>query len=345
MSVYEINPLCNPRWSELVERHERASVFQSTAWLEALRNAYGYKPVVISTSPRGSPLTNGLVFCCISSWLTGNRFVSLPFADHCSPLVDSSDELDEMLVSVRRRVDEDRWKYMEIRSSWCEASLNAYLSKSLTYYVHRLDLCSSAEQLFRSFHRDCVQRKIRRAVRERLRCEEGNSEALLEDFYRLLVMTRRRQFLPPQSLAWFRCLAASFGRGLKIRVAYKNELPVASILTLFHKRSMVYKYGCSDARFHSYGGMALLIWNAIQEAKDNGCEELDMGRSDIDNVGLIAFKEHWGARRAELSYWTYPHVPQARSVLWQRRLLRGVVAVSPDVALKAIGSFLYGHIA
>jgi lipid II:glycine glycyltransferase (peptidoglycan interpeptide bridge formation enzyme) len=342
--VQDINPLSDPRWSELVEKHPRASVFHSTHWLEALRNTYGYDPLVISTASRGSQLTNGLVFCRIKSRLTGNRLVSLPFSDHCDPLADSSDELDEMLLGVKRLIDDRQWKYAEIRPFRCEPSLDAKLSRSARYCVHRLDLRSSTEQLFRSFHRDCVQRKIRRATREKLRCEEGTSEVLLQHFYRLLVMTRRRQSLPPQPLAWFRSLIASFGSDLKIRVAYQSGLPIASILTLSHKRSLVYKYGCSDARFNRFGGMALLFWNAIQAAKNNGCEELDMGRSDTDNAGLIAFKEHWGARRAELSYWTYPYVPRARSIAWQRRLIRGVVAVSPTVALKAFGNLLYRHI-
>ncbi len=37
---------------------------------------------------------------------------------------------------------------------------------------------------------------------------------------------------------------------------------------------------------HRFDGMALLLWNAIQGAKDKGMHELDMGRSDCDNAGL-----------------------------------------------------------
>jgi hypothetical protein len=61
------------------------------------------------------------------------------------------------------------------------------------------------------------------------------------------VMTRRRHFLPPHPIEWFRGLIAAFGKDLKIRMASKDGVAVASILTLSHKKSMVYKYGCSDA--------------------------------------------------------------------------------------------------
>ena len=78
------------------------------------------------------------------------------------------------------------------------------IKKTLTYQFHRLDLRKSVEELFHGFHKDCVQRKIRRAEREELKYEDGNTEALLQKFYRLLVTTRRRQYLPPQPIAWFR---------------------------------------------------------------------------------------------------------------------------------------------
>ena len=72
---------------------------------------------------------------------------------------------------------------------------------------------------------------------------------------------------------------------------------MASILTISHKKTMVYKYGCSDAQFNRFGGMALLFWNTIQDAKDKGFDEFEMGRSDGSKPGLISFKEHWGRSR------------------------------------------------
>lgn len=343
-AAYEIDPLCDPRWTGLVHSHPQASVFHSTNWLRALRTVYGYDSVAITTCPPGSPLTNGLVFCRIKSWLTGRRFVSLPFSDHCEPLIDRSDDFDEMLLRMKRYVDEDGWKYIEIRPLSYEACGHTKLARSVTYCFHRLDLRGSIQDLFRSFHKDCVQRKIRRAEREKLQYEDGTSEDLLQKFYRLLVMTRRRQHLPPQPLDWFRGVITAFGNDLKIRVASKDGAAVASILTLSHKKSMIYKYGCSDAAFNNLGGTALLFWKTIQEAKEAGFETLDMGRSDTDNRGLIAFKEHWGAVGTPISYWTYPNRPARPSSGWEKSLAKQVVLAAPDLALETVGKLLYRHI-
>jgi len=343
-TTYEIDPLSDSRWESFVQNHPRGSVFHSTGWLRALRNVYGYRPVAITTCPPAAPLSNSIVFCEITSWLTGRRFVSLPFSDHCDPLSDNLDEVDALLSCARKWVHGKSQSYVEIRPRSWEPNAHCAFRPAVTYYFHRLDLRASMPELIRRFHKDCVQRKIRRAEREKLNYQEGISEELLQSFYKLLVMTRRRQYLPPQPLSWFRGLIAAFGHSLKIRVAYKNQLPVASILTLSHKRSVVYKYGCSDAGFNSLGGMALLFWKTIQEAKDQGFEELDLGRSDIDNLGLIAFKEHWGARGSPITYWTCPHAPSSLPSWWKKYLVPRLISSAPDLALKAIGNIAYKHV-
>jgi hypothetical protein len=344
-TVYEIDPLSDPRWPTLVENHPRSSVFHSTSWLRALQTVYGYEPVAVTTCPPGVGLTNGLVFCHIKSWLTGQRFVSLPFSDHCEPLVDGPGELDAMLLHMQRDLEERKSQYIEIRPLSQRLGGDVGFKKTLTYQFHRLDLRRSAQELFHGFHKDCIQRKIRRAEREELKYEDGNTEALLQKFYRLLVTTRRRQYLPPQPLAWFRGLIATFGDDLKIRVASKGDLPVAGILTLSDRRCVVYKYGGSIASLNKLGGMALLFWKTIQGAKDKALEELDMGRSGADNLGLIAFKEHWGATGTPLTYWRYPPPgPYVPRPAWQKSLARRVVRATPDLALEAVGTLLYRHI-
>src|SRR5262249_27737023 len=149
--------------------------------------------------------------------------------------------------------------------------------------------------LFRRLHPSCVQRKIRRAEREQLTYEAGESNELLKQFYSLLLLTRRRHGLPPHPFAWFCNLRDCLGDAFKIHVASKNHLPIASILTLRHKDTLVYKYGCSDARFHAMGAMPLLFWQAIEGGKALGLGKFDLGRSDVDDQGLITFKNHLGA--------------------------------------------------
>src|SRR5262245_55854362 len=93
--VYALDPLSDARWTDLVERHPLASVFHSRGWLAALKRAYGYDPIALTTTERG-PLENGLALCRIRTLMSG-RLVSLPFSDHCDLLMDRPDDLSAML--------------------------------------------------------------------------------------------------------------------------------------------------------------------------------------------------------------------------------------------------------
>ena len=132
---------------------------------------------------------------------------------------------------------------------------------------------------------------------------------------------------------------------MTIHVASKDGVPIASILTLSFKKTMVYKYGGSDAAHHPLGGMPFLFWRAIQEAQAQGLEELDLGRSDLDQPGLVAFKDHLGAARSTLTYYTCPHSRHAAAHDGPfARAARRVVAHLPDAALDLTGRLLYRHL-
>ncbi len=152
MSVYQIDPVQDPRWLEFLARHPRAAVFDCPEWLEALRRTYGYDPFVLTTSPPGAELTNGLPACRVKSWLTGRRFVSLPFSDHCEPLVDRFEELYEMQSFLTQEVRRGKWKYVEIRPCNSAARADEHpngFQATRAYYFHKLDLSPSLEELFR----------------------------------------------------------------------------------------------------------------------------------------------------------------------------------------------------
>jgi GNAT acetyltransferase-like protein len=116
-------------------------------------------------------------------------------------------------------------------------------------------------------------------------------------------------------------------------------------MTLDHGRKMVYKYGGSDVRFNNLGATPMLFWRAIQDAKDAGMEELDLGRSDLDNAGLITFKERWSAVPATLTIWRAPAVNASPSLEHLKvRLAKEMCTWLPDKVLTLAGRFLYPHI-
>lgn len=267
----------------------------------------------------------------------------MPFSDHCDPLVSTPEELADLKDYLVRWRDESKCSYIEIRPvrHW-EVEAIAPFVKASEFVSHRLKLDLPIGEIFQGFHKDSVQRKIRRAERERLDYEAGRSDALLQKFYGLLLKTRRRQLTLPQPLGWFRNLIDTLGDSLQIRVASRGDVTLASILTIRYKRSLVYKYGCSDSRYNNLGGTHLLFWKAIQEANAAGFQEFDLGRSDISASGLITFKDRWGATRQTLTYWSYPEAHRSFFAGFQP-LLKPLVKLMPDRLLQISGTLLYRH--
>ena len=349
-AVYQIQPLQDPRWAEFVDRHPRSSAFHTVAWLEALYRTYGYQPVAYTKSPPGITLEDGVVFCRVKSWITGRRLISLPFSDHCDPLVNDAADENMFISAVEQTLHGERLRYIEIRPTRPLACRTNLCRTTENYCFHQIDLRPDLTTLFGNCHKSSTQRKILRAEREDLIYETGRSETLLDVFWNMLLVTRRRHRNPPQPRVWFRNLIACFGDALQIRVAFKDKQPVASILTLRHKDTLVYKYGCSDIRFNNLGGTQLLFWRSIQEGKRDGLRVFDLGRSDCDDNGLITFKDRWGSARSTLTYGRFSPAPPSdvfgrNGAPWAARIARGVVPCLPDRLFCMIGSALYRHIA
>ena len=339
-----VKPLEDPRWITLSLEHPKASVFHSVEWLRALQKTYGHEPLAYTSTLPGAPLTNTVVFCRVTSWLTGQRLVSLPFSDHCEPLVEGVDQLNDLLAPALQELHDGKIKYIDIRPLSSVFSDGTEGAES--YFLHLLDLRPTLDELYKKLHGDSIRRKIQRAEREKLTLEVGSSEEILAEFYNLHVVTRQRQQLPPHPLKWFRNVLTCLGAGAQIRIARKDGSAIASIFTLAHRHKIVYKYGCSDAHAHNLGGMQFLFWHLIRHSKERGFVELDFGRSECANTGLVTFKDRWGTKRQLITYLRYPPRPliakQDPSMVM--KLGKKVFSHCPQGVLRLAGNLLYPHV-
>jgi hypothetical protein len=100
----------------------------------------------------------------------------------------------------------------------------------------------------------------------------------------------------------------------------------------------------------------MLFWKAIQQAKEEGREQFDLGRSDLDEPGLIAFKEHLGAVSSKLTYYRNPQPvmkpevsiadpsePSKVLTAMPSRWAREALVRLPDSLLAGVGEVLYRH--
>src|SRR5262249_49165081 len=150
-------------------------------------------------------------------------------------LASNSNDAKELSIALMERLEQIDAKYAEIRPIAQLPTSEHEFHKTQEFIVHSLNLVPTPDELFRSFHKDSVQRKIRRAEREGLGIKEGRSDELLESFYHLLLITRKRHGVPPPPRDWFRNLIGCFGDRLTIRVAYHETIAIAAVMTIMCK--------------------------------------------------------------------------------------------------------------
>lgn len=344
-----------------MDRHPQAGIFHTPAWLECLRAVYRYAPVVYTTTPPGRALEDGVVLCRVASRLTGRRLVSLPFSDHCQPLLGDPDRLAEICAALREERKAGRWSYVELRPAGIEiagagnrtASQPARLSApeashwgQRDAFLHVLDLAPDLDSLFKQCHNTAIRQAVRRAEREGVELRVGRDAAVLRPFLALMLMTRRKHKLPPPPEVWFYTLAEKLGDHLQVWLALLSGVPIASILTLSYRGRHYYKYSCFDLEYRNVGGTPFLLWNAIRQAREAGGRDFDLGRSDADNEGLVTFKDRWGAQRTCLTYLRCSSRKRSDSLDsgWKMNLAQEIFSRLPDRLLVLAGNFLYRHI-
>ena len=91
--------------------------------------------------------------------------------------------------------------------------------------------------------------------------------------------------------------------------------------------------------------MPFLFWKLIEESKTEGAEQLDFSPTDLDNEGLIGFKDQFGTARTQITYLRYSQATKEASEIPSRIPCAGQRSSSalPGVICWRLGRMLYRH--
>lgn len=340
MRVQQFDPSADPRWAALLERAGDASVFCHPAWLSLLARQYRYDVSAVAVSD-GDALVAGIPLVHVASRLTGKRLVAVPFSDACPPVLAGGEDalaaLGEALVERRRSTGlpvEVRWPVPQIPGARVVPR----------FLHHRVALGADIEEFERGL-KSAVRRNIKKARRSGVTVRAETGRAGLETFYRLHLLTRRRQGVPTQPKRFILGIEELFRQGLGfVLVAEHAGHDVAAAVYLGHGDTMIYKYGASDERALDVRPNNLLFLEAIRRAGEQGLSWLDFGRTDFGHEGLRTFKLGWGAEEAELAYTYLSDAPPRDGDGRMTELLGAVIRRSPPWVGGAIGTALYRHV-
>jgi hypothetical protein len=91
--------------------------------------------------------------------------------------------------------------------------------------------------------------------------------------------------------------------------------------------------------------MPFLFWRLIEENKASGALEIDLGRSDLDQEGLLTFKDRLGSQRKLLTYYRHSRTEVTETATSKDSIgIRRLFAALPDVVSSTAGRLLYRHV-
>jgi hypothetical protein len=285
----------------------------------------------------------------VRSMTGARRFVSYPFSDVCGPVSDGPRESEAITnaLSSGKGLHGKTWTRSELRIE-NGASFERY-SEYQGYSSHILKLGRPIDDVFASFHKDCVQRRIKKAFRSGLEVFEGSTLSDMRDFYGLHLMTRKKLGAPVQPFSFFRNMRRFLvpGGHLSVLIVRKGRKPVSGLVMLRYGKRASYKFAASDESFLSLGGNQLAIWTAIRKASDDGLLEFDFGRSFSGNSGLNGFKARWGAEEVRLSYLYSPEKSAGLKDEGGRcaKVASAVLKSLPPFSNRLIGRLFYKYLA
>lgn len=339
-------------WDAFVARHPDATVYHTTQWQQVLETSFSHirgRFLVLRDGNSGA-IRAGLPVYFVRSRLLGDRFVSVPFASYCDPLLSSPDDLSAFMESIPAQLAGAKANSFELRPRRVAGLLQATGVQMANLYRHHcLRLNRSPEELRKGFSRTCVRQWLNKAEKSGVTVRAGSEDDDLRCFCALLTGARRKLGLPPMPEQFFSAMRQFLVPGhLVLMTAIHRDRPVASILVLRWGETCALEYAADTDEGRMIGAGQLLYWETVRAACRQGCHSLSFGRTSPLNLGLLDYKRRWGTIEEDLLVFMLPRVGLRRRALRERaaayRLCRLVAAHAPTPMYRWLGRFVYRHL-
>lgn len=343
-------PFTHPAVGTLAEQQTNEIFSYSQSWLDLITKLYGYAVIPLTTKNAAGQVTGFLPLCSMQSPLTGKRLVSLPFSDHCPILAENEDSANDLIDQAIQLAKQRKVRYLELRTGNDEAMSKRTDMARSDLYVHWLLPLTADPDMTWSKLRKPIQHQIKKSRKLGVQVRMAEQREDVAHYYRLHLQTRSKKHgMPAQPQRFFYGLWDAFAPSGKMQLllAEHEGNIIAGMVLLASGNTVRYAYGASDESYLNLAPNNLLMWTAISWGCTEGYQIFDMGRTAIDNEGLMEFKRRWGASQEPLPYYYYPHMEGLSSVSehsWKFRLLTACWRRLPLEIAGPLGGQLYKHL-
>ena len=349
-SLEIIDPVQDQRWNRFVNLHKNGRIYHSGNWKSVVEESFNHIQGFYFVLLKENMIHAALPIFFVQSWIAGKKFVSIPFATLCDPLISNIDEMYLLFDGVLQFSKRFKIKQIEIRTVNTSPILKQMEILSESRYIHHyLPLQGKLETIYKNFHRSCIRQRISRAEKSDIIINKENTEKEFLTFYNLYIMTRKRLGLPPQPFLFIHNLWKKFSPHgqAKIVLAEKGQKSIAALLLLLFKKTVTAEFAVVNKQYDSISPLHLLFWNSIKYAKQENFNYFDFGRTALDNLGLINFKNRWGTESIKLNFFYFPNSSLNKNIdiksTFSYKLVNNIIKAAPKFVLNPIGKIMYSH--
>lgn len=292
-------------WDAYVAAHPDATPFHSRAWCEAVTKATGHPCHFVAARDAAGALTGLLPLHHVRSPLFGQALVGTGFAVDGGLLADDPGVAAVLAAGAGDVARALGVPSVELRGGplpkgegWtCEDGVYAGFARDLA--------ADDAAELL------AIPRKQRAEVRKvldsGLTVTSGWDATERRDHYRVYATSVRNLGTPvfPQKL--FDAVLDAFGDDADILTIRDGGHPVASVLSLYWRGTVMPYWGGGTAQARRLRANELMYFALMRHARERGCTRFDFGRSKV-GTGPFAYKKNWGFEPRPLTYarWLAP---------------------------------------
>jgi FemAB-related protein (PEP-CTERM system-associated) len=143
------------------------------------------------------------------------------------------------------------------------------------------------------------RRMTRQGLKHGLRAEFGLRH--LDRFWHIYAHSVHALGSPVFPRQLFHAIAQEFGKDCELLTIWKDETPVAGVLTLLFEDQVLPYYGGADRAALAYAVNDFMYWELLCHVAKLGYRVFDFGRSR-EGTGAYNFKRHWGFEPVPLPY-------------------------------------------
>ncbi len=330
------------RWDAFIALTTGGSIFQTSGWIEAVREAFGHRPFYLVAEADGG-IRAALPLVEVRSLIGGPMLVSVPYGVYGGVVGDDPHAilvLSEAATDLAARIGATT---IDLRST--RAAMIGWPVES-GYVTFRRALPDTPESCLERLPRKA--RAAARAARDKHRLHAEIHDGYLPIVWRKYCETMRRLGSINYPRRFCEALLTHTpGQHFVIHVT-RGGKTVGGLISFVYKGTVMPYFVGVDAKYRHMNASNFVYLAAMEHAVTLGCHTFDFGRSRTDNVGACDFKRNQGFSPTPLQYqrFTTPGAnPPSLSPSHRRfALARRIWPLLPGTVTRLAGGWLAKHI-